>query len=134
MTIERMAQRSVMRFPTVINVTAANWLSLHSAAGETRGPMSPAKFREHAAEHLDWARTATTNRERETLSRWHALGWKLLLCGSGHLPLKAGALIIRRPGPAARRQTGPFFRVVTGHPPFLSKIRKLAVKPRALAG
>jgi hypothetical protein len=31
--------------------------------------MSAAKFREFAAEHLDWARTATSERERETFEQ-----------------------------------------------------------------
>jgi hypothetical protein len=31
--------------------------------------MSAAKFREFAAEHLDWARTATSDKERETFQQ-----------------------------------------------------------------
>jgi hypothetical protein len=31
--------------------------------------MSAAEFREFAAEHLDWARTATSDRERETFEQ-----------------------------------------------------------------
>jgi hypothetical protein len=31
--------------------------------------MSAAKFREFAAEHLDWAKTATSDRERETFQQ-----------------------------------------------------------------
>lgn len=31
--------------------------------------MSAARFREFAAEHLDWARTATSDRERETFEQ-----------------------------------------------------------------
>jgi hypothetical protein len=31
--------------------------------------MSAAKFREFAAEHLDWAKTATSDRERETFEQ-----------------------------------------------------------------
>ena len=31
--------------------------------------MSAATFREFAAEHLDWARTATSDRERETFEQ-----------------------------------------------------------------
>ncbi len=31
--------------------------------------MSTAKFREYAAEHLDWARTAKSGRERETFEQ-----------------------------------------------------------------
>ena len=31
--------------------------------------MSEAKFREYALEHLDWARTATSDRERRTFEQ-----------------------------------------------------------------
>jgi hypothetical protein len=35
----------------------------------TESLMSAATFREFAAEHLDWARTATSDRERETFEQ-----------------------------------------------------------------
>jgi hypothetical protein len=31
--------------------------------------MSAAKFREYAAEHMEWARTATSDRERQTFEQ-----------------------------------------------------------------
>jgi hypothetical protein len=31
--------------------------------------MSAVEFRKHAAEHLDWARTATSDKERETFQQ-----------------------------------------------------------------
>jgi hypothetical protein len=51
--------------------------------------MSAAKFREYAAEHLDWARTATSDRERETFEQmaraWLevAAAWEGAIIGDG---------------------------------------------------
>jgi hypothetical protein len=51
--------------------------------------MSAAKFREFAAEHLDWARTATSDRERETFEQmaraWLevAAAWEGAITGDG---------------------------------------------------
>jgi hypothetical protein len=43
---------------------------LHSSWGmDTGALMSAGKFREFAAEHLDWARTATSDKERETFEQ-----------------------------------------------------------------
>ena len=43
------------------------------------GTMSAAKFREYAAEHLDWAKTAKSDREQQTFEQmagaWEGRAW-----------------------------------------------------------
>jgi hypothetical protein len=55
----------------VTDVTLANCSPLQSAGRRERqrSPMSAAKFREYAAEHMEWARTATSDRERQTFEQ-----------------------------------------------------------------
>jgi hypothetical protein len=49
----------------VIPVTFPKGSALQSTQPTTGAPMSATKFREYAAEHLDWAKTATSDRERQ---------------------------------------------------------------------
>jgi hypothetical protein len=55
--------------PSDVRHTLALWRVAHSKAVNTGALMSAARFREFAAEHLDWARTATSDRERETFEQ-----------------------------------------------------------------
>jgi hypothetical protein len=50
-------------------VTPTNCRGCMVRVAQHRSPMSAAKFREYAVEHLDWAKTATSDRERETFEQ-----------------------------------------------------------------
>ena len=58
----------------VTDVTLANCSPLQSAGRRERqrSPMSAAKFREYAAEHMEWARTAASDKERKTFEQMAA--------------------------------------------------------------
>ncbi|MGB6768766.1 MAG: hypothetical protein WBE50_11860, partial [Methyloceanibacter sp.] len=53
----------------VTTVTVANCNASHSGLAELGGGMSAVEFRKHAAEHLDWAKTAKSDRERQTFQQ-----------------------------------------------------------------
>ena len=50
--------------------------------------MSAAKFREYAAEHLDWAKTAKSPKERQTFQQMAEAGWRLLRYGTSRAQQK----------------------------------------------
>jgi hypothetical protein len=72
----------------VTSVTLPNNDTLQSAYPRQGAPMSAAKFREFAAEHLDWAKTAKSDRERQTFEQmaqaWleAAALWESASCGA----------------------------------------------------
>jgi len=53
----------------VILVTVPNCNASQSSVIELGGGMSAVEFRKYAAEHLDWARTAKSDRERQTFQQ-----------------------------------------------------------------
>ena len=50
-------------------VTVANCNASHIGLAELGGGISAVEFRKHAAEHLDWAKTAKSDRERQTFQQ-----------------------------------------------------------------
>jgi hypothetical protein len=57
--------------------------------------MSASKFREFAAEHLDWARTATSDSERETFEQMARAWLEVAAVWDGATATERGGLDMR---------------------------------------